>query len=380
MAWNWEQADWPHFTYDKSVLEPLESEFLLRSGEVLGVFRHVSSDDQDQIRIDLISEEALKTSAIEGEYLNRESLQSFLRQQLGLGGKSRRIPPAERGIAEMMADVYLHFTDPLSHRTLHAWHKMVMSGERRIDTIGNYRRHADAMQIVSNRLDKPKVHFEAPPSARVKTEMDAFAAWFNDTAPKGKTPLPALTRAGIAHLYFESIHPFEDGNGCIGRALCEKALAQNLGEPSLIALAYTIERHRKAYYDNLEASNKSNAVTDWLLYFASTILEAQSVTLARVEFSVAKAKFYERYRDQFNERQEKVIARMFREGIDGFKGGLSAENYIAITQTSRATATRDLQDLVAKGALTKTGERRHTRYALHVPGLRLAVKLHAYRA
>lgn len=366
MAWNWEQADWPHFTYDKKALEQLESEFLLRSGEFLGVFRHVGSDDRNQIRIDLISEEALKTSAIEGEHLNRESLQSSLRQQLGLGSETKRIPPAERGIAEMMADAYLHFADALSHRTLYAWHEMVMSGEHRIDAIGKYRRHADAMQIVSNRLDKPKVHFEAPPSARVKTEMDAFTAWFNDTSPKGKTPLPALTRAGIAHLYFESIHPFEDGNGRIGRVLCEKALAQNLGEPTLIALAYTIERHRKAYYDSLEASNKNNENTDWLLYFANTILEAQRVTLARVEFSVAKAKFYERYRDQLNERQEKVIARMFREGIDGFKGGLSAENYIAITQASRATVTRDLQDLVAKGALTKTGERRHTRYSLQV--------------
>ncbi|SIT55936.1 conserved hypothetical protein [Mesorhizobium prunaredense] len=366
MVWNWEQADWPHFTYDKEELEPLESEFLLRSGEFLGVFRHVGSDDRDQIRIDLISEEALKTSAIEGEYLNRESLQSSLRQQLGLGSENRRIPPAERGIAEMMADVYLHFGHVLSHRTLYAWHKMVMSGERRIETIGNYRQHAGVMQIVSNRLDKPKVHFEAPPSARVKAEMDAFTAWFNDTAPKGKTPLPALTRAGIAHLYFESIHPFEDGNGRIGRTLCEKALAQSLGEPSLIALAYTIERHRKAYYDNLQASNKSNAVTNWLLYFANTILEAQRVTLVRVEFSVAKAKFYERYRNQFNERQEKVIARMFREGIDGFIGGLSAENYIAITQASRATATRDLQDLVSKGAMIRTGERRHTRYALNI--------------
>ncbi|GLR45554.1 cell division protein Fic [Mesorhizobium amorphae] len=366
MAWNWEQADWPHFTYDKIALDPLESEFLLRSGEFVGVFRHVGSEDRDQIRIELISEEALKTSAIEGEYLNRESLQSSLRKQLGLGGENRRIPPAERGVSEMMADVYLHFAEPLSHRTLYAWHKMVMSGERRIETIGSYRQHADAMQIVSNQLDKPKVHFEAPPSSRVKAEMDAFTIWFDDTAPNGKTPLPALTRAGIAHLYFESIHPFEDGNGRIGRALCEKALAQNLGEPSLIALAYTIERHRKAYYDSLEASNKSNAITGWLLYFAATILEAQRVTLARVEFSVAKAKFYEHHRGQFNERQEKVVARMFREGIDGFKGGLSAENYIAITQTSRATATRDLRDLVAKGALTKTGELRHTRYTLNI--------------
>jgi Fic family protein len=364
MAWNWEQADWPHFVYDKTALEPLESEFLLRSGEFLGVFRHVGADESNQIRIDLISEEALKSSAIEGEYLDRESVQSSLRRELGLGGGSRRIAPAERGIAEMMADVYLHFGDALTHRALYAWHKMVMSGQRRVETIGSYRKHAEPMQIVSNRLDRPKVHFEAPPSARMKTEMDAFIAWFNTTTPKSKTPLPALTRAGLAHLYFESIHPFEDGNGRIGRALCEKALAQSLGQPTLIALAYVIERRCKFYYDSLEANNKSNNVTDWLLWFASTVLEAQRVTLAQVEFSVAKAKFYELWRGQFNERQDKAIARMFREGANGFKGGLSAENYVAITKASRATATRDLADLVAKGALTRTGERRHTRYEL----------------
>jgi Fic family protein len=366
MAWNWQQADWPRFVYDKTALEPLEGEFLLRAGEFLGVFRHVGADESNQIRIDLISEEALKTSAIEGEYLDRESVQSSLRQQLGLGGEMRRIAPAERGIAEMMADVYLQFADPLSHRTLFVWHKMVMSGQRRVETIGSYRKHAEPMQIVSNRLDRSKVHFEAPPSARVKIEMDAFITWFNTTSPKAKTPLPALTRAGLAHLYFESIHPFEDGNGRIGRALCEKTLAQSLGQPSLIALAYVIERRRKVYYDSLEASNKNNTITDWLLWFASTVLEAQRVTLARVEFSLAKAKFYERWRGQFNERQEKAVARMFREGAGGFKGGLSAENYVAITKASRATATRDLADLVAKGALTRTGERRHTRYELSI--------------
>jgi Fic family protein len=244
---------------------------------------------------------------------------------------------------------------------------MLMRGERRINVIGGYRTHSDPMQVVSGRAHDPKVHFEAPPSSRMPEEMDAFVKWFNDTAPDGKRPLPALTRAGAAHLYFVSIHPFEDGNGRIGRALSEKSLAQNLGQPSLIALAYTIERARKAYYAALESSNKDTEITGWLIYFAETILEAQRNTIKRVDFYVAKAKFYERLRGQLNERQEKVIARIFREGIDGFKGGLSAENYISLTKTSRATATRDLQDLVAKDALTKTGELRHTRYHLPLP-------------
>jgi len=197
-------------------------------------------------------------------------------------------------------------------------------------------------------------------------EMKRFNAWFNDTAPGGKHPLPALTRAGIAHLWFVCIHPFEDGNGRVGRAIAEKSLAQNLGQPSLIALAYTIERKRKDYYKALEDNNKELEIDGWLKYFAQTILEAQNNTIKRVDFYVAKAKFYEKFRGQFNERQDRVVARMFKEGIDGFKGGLSAENYISISHTSRATATRDLQDLVEKGALTKTGELRHTRYYLNL--------------
>jgi Fic family protein len=264
----------------------------------------------------------------------------------------------------MMVDLYRHFAAPLSDQTMFDWHAMLLGGDRSIKVIRGYREHADAMQVISGPDYKRTVHFEAPPSTRVPAEMKQFIAWFNDTAPNGKNPLPALTRAGIAHLYFVSIHPFEDGNGRIGRALAEKSLAQNLGQPSLIALAYTIERKRKEYYAALERNNKQTEITDWLTWSANTILEAQNNTIRRVDFYVAKAKLYQRLRGKMNERQEKVIARMFREGIDGFRGGLSAENYIAISQTSRATATRDLQDLVEKGALTKTGELRHTRYHL----------------
>ena len=202
----------------------------------------------------------------------------------------------------------------------------------------------------------------------MKAEMDGFIEVVQRARhPKKKSPSSPLTRAGIAHLYFVSIHPFEDGNGRIARALAEKSLAQNLGQPSLIALAYTIERARKAYYNALERNNKDIEITDWLVYFGETIIEAQRNTIKRVDFYVAKAKLYEKLRGKLNERQEKVIARMFREGIDGFKGGLSAENYITIASTSRSTTTRDLQDLVEMGALTKTGELRHTRYHLNFP-------------
>ncbi len=194
--------------------------------------------------------------------------------------------------------------------------------------------------------------------------MDRFVGWLDRSAPTGEGPLPTLTRAGIAHLYFVTIHPFEDGNGRMVRAIAEKVLAQGLGQSTLIALSHTIERHKKAYYGALERANKVNRIDDWLDYFSHTVLDALDYTRARVIFLIGKARLFDGLRGQLNERQDKVLARLFRAGPEGFIGGLSAENYIAITRTSRATATRDLQDLVAKGALVRTGERKHTRYAL----------------
>ena len=364
MRWNWTQPDWPNFRYDSTAIEPLERRFLISSGEILGAVRHLINEERDQLRIELLSEEAMRTSAIEGEVLDRSSVQSSLRRQFGLAADGAPSEPREQGIAEMMVDVYSNYEAPLAHDTLRRWHGMLLYHGRGLETIGGYRGHDDAMRIVSGRIDRPTVHFEAPPSAQVRREMDVFIDWFNRTAPQGSAPLPALTRAALGHLWFESIHPFEDGNGRLGRALAQKSLAQNIGQPSLIALAYTIERDGKGYYDQLKTHQRTLDITDWLLWFAGTVLKAQQVTLTRVAFFIAKAKFYDQFRDRLNDRQAKVIERMFREGLDGFKGGLSAKNYITMTGTSRATTTRDLQDLVAMGALARTGERRHTRYRL----------------
>lgn len=366
MKWNWQQPDWPNFSYKSDLLAQLEQTFLTQSGEVIGACKHIGPVDQVTLKIELISEEAVKTSEIEGEILNRASVQSSLRYQLGLDADKPGVEAAERGVAEMMVDLYRNFADPLDDATLFTWHNMLFSEDKRIKVIGAYRKHEDPMQVVSGADYRRTVHFEAPPSTCIPEEMKNFIDWFNDSAPGGKRPLQALTRAGITHLYFVCIHPFEDGNGRIGRALAEKSLAQTLNQPSLIALAYTIERNRKDYYAALEQNNKGMEVNGWLNYFASTIIDAQRNTIARVDFFVAKAKFYEKFRAQLNERQEKVISRMFREGIDGFKGGLSAENYITISGTSRATATRDLHDLVVKSAFRRTGELRYTRYFLNL--------------
>jgi Fic family protein len=368
MTWNWQQPDWPRFTYRPAALAAAEERFLRQSGEFLGAVRHLSAGDRDLLKVELLRDEALKTSEIEGEILDRASVQSSLLREFGLAAPRMRVPAPERGIAEMMVDLYRTFAAPLTEQVLFGWHRMLMSGDRTIEVVGGYRRHADAMQVVSGQTHRRTVHFEAPPSRQVAREMRAFSEWYNGSAPGGRTPLPALARAGIAHLHFVSIHPFEDGNGRIGRALSEKVLAQSLGQPTLLALAYTIERRRRAYYEALERANGNNAIDDWLAWFSEVVLDAQVTTIRRVEFHIAKSRYLDRLRDRLNGRQTKAIARMLREGIDGFKGGLSAENYISITRTSRATATRDLQDLVQKGALLRRGELRHTRYCLNLPG------------
>jgi len=364
MRWNWQQPDWPNFRFDAEALAPLEACFLKQGGVVIGSVQHLAGEDRDVLTVEIISAEALKTSEIEGEILDRESLQSSIRRQFGLVTDHSRIGPAEQGIADLMVDLYHTYDAPISDAQLFDWHDLLMQGRRDLKDVGRYRTHAEPMQIVSGPVHAPKIHFEAPPSERLADEMAAFCAWFNRNAPGGKQPLSALARAGIAHLYFESIHPFEDGNGRIGRAISEKALAQGLGQPSLTALSVMIERRRKEYYKALELAHRDNEVTDWLVWFADTVLEAQLYTQRWIDFLITKTKLFDTLRGKINPRQEKALLRMMREGPDGFEGGLSAGNYTTITGAPPATARRDLTELVELGALIRTGERKGTRYWL----------------
>jgi Fic family protein len=365
MTWNWQRPDWPNFKWDRSRISAAEEQFLLGAGVAIGTVKHLNEEDHEQLLVELMSGEAVTTSAIEGEVLSRTSVQSSILRQLGLASPdNRRVMPAEQGIAEMMVDLYQSFSQPLSDELLFGWHRMVTTGRKDLADIGRYRTSREPMQIVSGRIGAPTAHFEAPPSKRVPVEMKRFLSWFNRTAPNGKEPLLAITRAGTAHLFFESIHPFEDGNGRIGRAIAEKAMTQSFGQPVLVSLATSILTHQKSYYQALERANQRNEITDWLVWFAEIAVEAQRRSIAQVEFIIAKTNLLDRLRGQINERQRKALLRMFREGPEGFKGGLSAGNYSTITGASPATTTRDLADLIEKGALIRKGERKHARYTL----------------
>lgn len=364
--WNWQRTDWPNFRFDAAALALLEATFLRKAGEFSGTIRHVSETQQQELSVEIISEEALSTSEIEGEFLNRDSLQSSLRHNFGLASDNRRVSAAEQGISRMMAELYRRFDEPLSDDLLFHWHRLLMNGRTDLHDVGRYRTHAAPMQVVSGPIHEPNVHFEAPPSANVPAEMAAFIAWYNRTSPSGGAPLPILTRAGMVHLYFVSIHPFEDGNGRMGRALTEKAVFEGLRQPVLFSLSNIILSRRRDYYSMLELSNKDGNITGWLEYFARTLLAAQAQAQVLVDFIIAKTKFYDRLLGKLNVRQQKAVARMLKEGPAGFTGGMSAEKYISITGASRATATRDLQDLVEKQALSKTGALKGTRYFMRL--------------
>jgi Fic family protein len=360
MNWNWQQENWPNFKYDSARLEAAEATFLKQGGMLLGAFKHLNPLDEQEILTEAATSEAMTTSAIEGEVLDRQSVRSSIQKHLGIQFNHGPRRPLENGVAEMTVEMLRNATDALSNKTLWNWHNLLFNGQMGIETIGSYRTHAEPMQIVSGRIGNERVYFEAPPSERVSAEMERFIDWFNSSEKK----MAPIARSGIAHIYFESIHPFEDGNGRIGRAISEKALAQGLGQSCLTMLSTEIQARQNEYYNTLEQSSSLLDVTGWLAWYADVVLAAQRRTQALVDLIIAKTRLLDRLRGNINERQEKALVRMFREGPSGFSGGMSSGNYQKITGASPATAGRDLTQLVELNAIHKTGEGKGTRYWL----------------
>jgi Fic family protein len=367
MNYNWQQSDWPDFNYDLGEMDDVLFSFGEETGLVTGMLNAMPEDLKMEAIIDLMVAEAIKTSEIEGEYISREDVVSSIRNNLNAGHKTDNIKDKNaQAMGSLMVNVRNTYAEPLTKETLFAWHEMVMVGSRNIQ-VGKWRSHEAPMQVVSGALGREIVHFEAPPSKQVPREMDRFLEWFNDTAPGGKLEIKrAPVRSAIAHLYFETIHPFEDGNGRIGRAIAEKALSQTIGRPVLLSLSRTIEADKRSYYKALENGQQSNNITPWVKYFLETTLRAQQQAKQLVDFILQRTKFFDRFKDQLNERQLKVIKRMFEAGIEGFQGGMNAKKYMAIAKASKATATRDLQSLAEMNAFMVEGGGRSTHYILNL--------------
>lgn len=372
MTYFWQTGDWPDFTYhlNDSCEKDLYA-FAEQAGRVGGLVEGLDDRAQTAAHVELMVAEAIKTSEIEGEYLCRDDVMSSVLNHLGLAAKPESGNVHDRraeGVALLTMAVRHEYKAPLSEAMLFDWHTKLLNWDRRV-SVGVWRTHEEPMQVISGPIGKETVHFEAPPSHRVPTEMQGFIDWFNVTAPGGaKAVAGPPIRSALAHLYFESIHPFEDGNGRIGRAIAEKALSQGLGWPLIMSLSAAIEATRKSYYEELKTAQRNKDVSGWISFFSGVCLEAQNQAERQIHFTLQKAKLFDRFEHQMNERQIRVVQRMFEEGPDGFEGGMSARKYISITKVSKATATRDLQGLLAMGLFCTEGDGRSTRYALVLEG------------
>lgn len=319
--------------------------------------------------IDLMVSEAIHTSQIEGERLDREDVRSSIKNFLGLSHPPTRVAdPRAEGMAALMVDVRNHFADKLTKDTLFQWHRLVLPQQEnsllpRGLKVDQWRDSKEPMQIVSGPIGYEKVHYEAPPADQVDAEINRFLDWFNRSNPltaEREIELSGPVRAAIAHFWFETIHPFDDGNGRVGRAIAEMALAQDLNRPPLLSLSTVIEKDKNAYYNGLnKASQFDLDITDWITWFVNSVLLAQQEAAQKIDFVLKKAKL--------NERQKKVLNKLLNAGADSFEGGMTAKKYMSITNSSKATATRDLGDLVEKECLCRLeGGGRSVKYGLDV--------------
>ena len=379
MHYIWQHDHWPKPTYDSEKLSVLAYQYAKHAAQLSGRLSQHNQDDSISAQLELMVDEAISTSLIEGENLNPASVRSSLQNYLELNPTPVNVTDAKaEGMAALIVDVRKSFHKPLTKEMLFTWHQMVLAGFE--DSIlhsdlivGQWRNSPEPMQIISGPIGYQRVHYEAPSAGEIDQMMEAFLKWFNDES----SSIPGVIRAGIAHLWFEVIHPFDDGNGRIGRAIIEYALAQDLGGPAVLSVSTHIEKKRNEYYRQLNQASCCDEsdlslpemldVTAWLTWFIETLLTAQTEAESRINTVFQKTRFWQRHQDtELSDRQIKALNKIFKAGRDGFPNGVSAQKYLALAKCSKATATRDLSDLVAKGCLKQTGIGRGVRYFIRL--------------
>ncbi|WP_223521911.1 Fic family protein [Pseudomonas sp. GL-B-19] len=372
--WIWQQPDWPNFTWQSERLTPLLRECVQAQGRLMGMASSVGGSLNVQNELDALLQNIVTSSAIEGEQLNVGSVRSSLARRLGLEVvDGDKVSQRSEGLAQLMLDATQHFAQPLTLERLLAWHEWLfpdqgMNVAARSIRIGELRGD-EPMQVVSGRLDKPTIHFEAPPRLGLEQQLDTFLAWFENSQRQGG--LDPLLRAGIAHFWFVTLHPFDDGNGRLTRTITDLALAQ--GEAQAIrfyAMSASILEDRSGYYRVLETSQKNSTdITEWLEWFLQILLRSLQQAMTRIEAVLGKAHFWQAHRDaKLSAEQIKVLNRLLDGGERGFEDGISAAQYQAVAKVSKATATRHLAELLEKGCLKRLpGGGRSTRYQISFP-------------
>lgn len=372
--WIWQQPDWPDFNWQAERFAPLLRECVQTQGRLLGMAGSVGDSMSAQSELDALLQNIVTSSAIEGEQLNVGSVRSSLARRLGLEWVDRdSVSQRSEGLAQLMLDATHGFDEPLTLARLLEWHTWLFPAEEAMFSarpilVGTLRGD-EPMQVVSGRLDRPTVHFEAPPRQRLEQQIERFLSWFE--ASRDQVSLDPLLRAGIAHFWFVTLHPFEDGNGRLTRTITDLALAQ--GEAQAIrfyAMSASILEDRAGYYRILESSQKATLdITEWLTWFLQTLLRSLQQAITRIDSVLGKTRFWQAHREcDLSAEQIKVLNRLLDGGERGFEQGLNAGQYQAVAKVSKATATRHLAELLDKGCLQRLpGGGRSTRYKINYP-------------
>lgn len=368
--WIWQSPRWPALTFDAARLTQPLARARQAVGVLIGKAETIGLDERHLLEREVWSREAVATAAIEGETIDLAAVRSSVARRLGIARPGAAVPRDIEGLLDMMENAADHWHDPLTSSRLCAWQAALFPsgpGIRNI-LVGAYRTSADPMEVVSGPHDRPIVHYQAVAGAAVCAEMDAFLQWFNT-----KNSMDGLVRAGLAHVWFESIHPFEDGNGRVGRAIVDLALAQDLRASSrLLGISAAMRSRQEAYYDALNVAQRGHGdVTAWLEWFFETYVEACRTSTVLIEEALQRARFWATHRAvALNEMQRHVLDRMLEAGPGRFEGGLTARKYMAIAKTTKVTASRHLADLVEKGLIVRAQgpSGRSTRYDLAIAG------------
>lgn len=367
----WQSTQWPEFQVDLAVLQPVLAAARYAQGRAMGLASHLQLMDLGELQLQGWAEEAIATAQIEGEILQVNSVRASAARRLGLqDAKALERDARTEATLDVLQAAIQQSHQTLTHETLHSWQAALFptgrSGIQKIRT-GAYRDHAEPMQIVTPRLGKPDiVHYQAPDSADVQAQMTRLVDWFNGSLHQ----TDGLVRAALAHLWLEAIHPFEDGNGRVGRALVEMALAQDLKtDKRLWSLSQQMWLDRSGYYAQLQAATgqASMDVTPWVQWFAGCVHKAADATWENMQAAMRKTRFWEELREQHPQltpTQTKAINKLYDLGPDGFVNGISTEKYVNLCRVSRATAYRELRALCEMGVLVQTGAGRGTRYKL----------------
>lgn len=360
----WQLGDWPQWIYQSQQIQALLNKVHYQQGVLLGRMQDCGMGFREEASLNMLTENIVQSSAIEGETLSAHSIRSSLARKLGV--EVSAIAPVDRysdGVVEMMLDATTRYQEPLSLQRLYSWHAALFptgySGLSQIKVAQLRDDSQGPMQVISGRYGREKIHYQAPPAKQLPEEMEVFLAWMNNEKEES-----FFVQAAIAHLWFLTLHPFDDGNGRIARAISDGLLARaDQSSLRFYSMSAQIQKKRRAYYAILEQIQKGSIdITEWIQWFLTTLLEAIEQANQQLNQVLLKTQFWQKWRLlPLNERQIKVLNRL----LDDFEGVLNNRKWVAMTRCSRDTALRDINDLIDKGVLERaSGGGRSVNYVL----------------